>query len=162
MEIHGSRAVPLKEKYEISWNELFFRVLMLPRRYVRFCKIGSMERQKRITFKKKVYQKIFICRGDILFFRAKTVKFPQKFGTFPKGNQWKSIFEISNLHWFPFENIPGFGGNSTLFCSQKWYISSTNKYFLINFFWKLFFFDAPPIRFYRTSRNGAEAWELQK
>ena len=45
-----------------------------------------MERQKIITFKKKVYQKIFIYQGDMLFSRAKkTGYFPQIPGNF----QWK-------------------------------------------------------------------------
>ena len=36
-----------------------------------FCVKKSMERQKIITFRKKVSQKRFICRGDILLSRAK-------------------------------------------------------------------------------------------
>ena len=64
--------------YQIYKKKLFFRVRMLPLRYVGFCKKISMRRQKRITFKKKVYQKIFIFRGDRSFSRAKKCNISQK------------------------------------------------------------------------------------
>ena len=63
MEIHGSRAV---EFQDLS-NELFFRVRMLPRSYVRFCKIGSMERQKIITFKKSLSKNMYLLRRYVIF-----------------------------------------------------------------------------------------------
>ena len=70
---------------------------MLPRRFVTFCKIGSMERQKRMTFKKKFIKKQLFAEEIYHFQELKSVKFPPKSGTFPKeinGNlrSRKSIF----------------------------------------------------------------------
>ena len=71
VEIHRTRGAPLKDyNVDLQKKSRFFRVRMLSLRYVGFCKKISMRRQKRITFK-KVYQKIFICREDMSFSRAK-------------------------------------------------------------------------------------------
>ena len=121
-------------------NRCFFWVLMLPSRFVTFCKIGLMERQKIITFKKKVSQKIFICRRDMLFSRANKCGIYPQILIFSLGNQWKLKISNIDFHWISFGNVPDFRGNFTLLCSWKWYISSTNTYFLINFFLKVIIF----------------------
>ena len=93
VEIHGSRTVPFNKNYKISFASLFFRVRMLPRRYVRFCKIGSMERQKRITFKKKFIKKYLFVEEICHFQEQKSVKFPQKSGAYYNGKP----MQIDNL-----------------------------------------------------------------
>ena len=47
------------------------------------------EASKKNNFQKKVYQKIFICRGDRSFSRAKKCKISPKSGKISIGNQWK-------------------------------------------------------------------------
>ena len=121
-----------------SQNKSFFRVRILPRCYVIFCKIESMERQKIITFKKKFIKKQLFVEEICHFQEQKSVAFPLKSETFPKENQWKSVFGFFNFHWFPFGNVPGLGANFTYFCSWKWYFSLINKSFLIHFFKVIF------------------------
>ena len=85
VEIHRTREAPLKDYNLDEQKKLFFRVRMLSLRYVGFYKKISMRRQKRITFKKKVYQKIFISRGDMSFSRAKkNANFPKNPGNFQR------------------------------------------------------------------------------
>ena len=117
---------------------------MLPLRYVGFCKKITMRRQKRITFKKKVYQKIFIFRGDRSFSRAKKcnifLQIRVIFNRKPMGveNEGKSI-SIG----FPLKITWMFGEMLHFFCSWKWSGSSKNKYFWINFFLKVILFGRP-------------------
>ena len=132
MEIHRTRAAlhtrwTKKYHFSSSYASVTLRGI-LPK--------NIAEASKKNNFQKKFIKNYLFVEEICHFQEQKTVKFPPKSGIFPKGNQWKSIFEIFNLHWFPFENVPDFGRNFTVFCSQKWYISSTNKYFLINFFLK--------------------------
>ena len=123
VEIHGSRAVPLKEKCKISWNRLFFRVLMLPRRYVRFCKIGSMERQKRITFKKSLSKNIYLWRRYVIFKSKKVCNFPTNPGYF----QW----EI-NANWKSRKSITI---DFPLVMSRI--LRKFHRFFLLSTFWLL-------------------------
>ena len=63
VEIHGSRAAEIRDLLGCC----IFRVRVLPRRYVRFCKIGSMERRKIITFKKKLSKNNYLSRRYVIF-----------------------------------------------------------------------------------------------
>ena len=140
VEIHYTRAAPFNKMCQNSPNKSFFRVGILPRCYVRFCKIGSMERQKRITFKKKCIKKLLFVEEICYFQEQKMWHFLNKSGTFPNGNQWKLKIPKIDFHWFPFGNVSDFRGKFTLFCSWKWHISSANNSFLINFFLKVILF----------------------
>ena len=108
---------------------------MLPRRYVRFCKIGSMERQKRITFKKKVFQKTIICRGDMLFSRAKKCGFSSQIRDISKGKSMKIDFRDLQFSLISLWKCPGFIEEISYFLLLK-ITYLLNKYI---FFDKLFF-----------------------
>ncbi len=75
---------------------VFFRVLMLPHRFVTFCKIWLMERQKRITFKKKFIKK-YLSRRYVIFKSKQVWNLPY----IPGISHGKSM-RIGNLeHRFP-------------------------------------------------------------
>ena len=117
MEIHRTRGAPLKDYILDEQKTVFFRVRMLPLRYVGFCKKISRKRQKRITFKKKFIKKYLFVEEIRHFQEQKNAKFSQKSGTFSMGNQWKLKIKQNR---FPLDShckIPGFWENLALFCS---------------------------------------------
>ena len=98
---------------------------MLPRRFVTFCKIGSMERQKRITFKKSLSKNIYLSRRYVIFKSKKVWNFPKNPGHILMENQCKLTISKMDLHWFPFGNLLDFWGNFTLLDSWKWHMVSS-------------------------------------
>jgi len=143
VEIHGSRTVAFNKKFRNSQNGLFFRVRMLPLRYVEFCKKISMKRQKWITFKKKFIKNDLFVEEICDVIEQKSTKFPLKSGKFSMGNQWKSMFEHCRDFQFPLIfhwKFPRFWREISHFCSWKSSIFSTNKSFLINFFFESYSF----------------------
>ena len=145
-----------------SPNKSFFRVRILPRCYVRFCKIGSMERQKRITFKKKFIKKqLFV--EEICHFQEQNVwNFHPNLGYFQReiNENWRSRKSI--FIDFPLEMSRILEENPHFFALENNISPRQIIVFWKTFFWKLFFFDAPSILFYRIWRNVAEACELGK
>ena len=71
MEIHGSRGTPLNDYYVGLQKRAIFSSSCASLTLRGILHKNIDEASKKNNFQKKVYQKIFICRGDMLFSRAK-------------------------------------------------------------------------------------------
>ena len=115
------------------------------------------EASKKNNFQKKVYQKIFIFRGDRSFSRAKKCNIFPRIRVIFNGKSMEIDFLHFQLPLIFYWKLPGFLGKCALFCSWKWPISSKNKYFSINFFLKVILFWRLIDIFCRIPRNVTEA-----